>query len=95
MPLTEELISFLTPRHPPTSLAEAMTLGLLGDSVRVFHRCGVANTSTSQVDLWALGANMDYPTAATVVSCSSNSGSDRSTGTGARQLEVTGWDENW
>lgn len=95
MDVTALLKSYLTPNVSPLDLAEALTLGLLGDTVRTFHVCGVVNTTASWADVWGPGGVRINPSSAMVVQCYSSSTTDTSSGNGARAVEITGWDENW
>jgi hypothetical protein len=96
MDLTALVKPYLIPTDPPLDFSQALALGLLGDEVRTFHVRGVANTTTSWADLWGAGGIRAEPAAtAGIVRIVSTSSSDASSGTGARSVEVVGWNSSW
>lgn len=98
MSVSALLEAFLVPRESPVNFAEALALGLLGDEVSVFHVSGTGNTTTTPADLWTNSGgavNRILPTQPTAVTGASQSADDASTGIGAREVELVGWDDEW
>lgn len=93
--VSASLKPYLTSTAAALDLGEALALGRCDEMARVFLMSGAAATGSLLADLWPPGANMSYPTVATVVSVSSSSAQDSAGGDGARVVEIVGWDEDW
>lgn len=70
-------------------------MNLLEGSASIIVNGFTSNVSSSQGTIWPNGGRYSFPSVPATIEVRSSTGSDNATGSGAREVEVIGLDQNW